>query len=129
VEITKDIEQARGVRPRTAPIEILNTFSTAAQAAARAAIETRSLPDWVGEIVGRKVPLAPLKTKWQEARAHILAGLPMGGSPAPNATINGQKEMLSEYRTASTTQLGSVFWKGSDADPSDDPDPDPDKPR
>jgi hypothetical protein len=109
-----DAKNAWTVRPRTPPIEILDTFSAGSAVTAKAAIEAWALPDWADETGS-----IPSGKNWTDARQHILAGRPMGGHNPPAATINGRRAMLFEYRAPSPSQFDQAFWtkdmwRGSD---------------
>ena len=93
------------LRPRTPPIEILDTFSGTAAETLRSQIGVYELPYWAIDEDGT----GPSDTNWEEARQHILDAEPMGGHQPPAATINGQAAMLFEYRQAPAT-YEDAFW-------------------
>jgi len=105
------------VRPRTAPVTIIDTFEVEHVQPAMAAVHAAKLPGWASEEVSAKT-LNLMTASWGYARDHILLGRPMGGHPPPASTINGAPAMLFEYRTA-PSDLPYAFWLNGELTPSD----------
>jgi len=89
------------VRPRTPPINILDSFEMASIDVAMAAVNTAALPVWADPQLG---------TTWADAREHIIRARPMGGHPLPLALIHGGGAMLFEYREAPVNDYPFAFW-------------------
>ncbi|WP_027343116.1 hypothetical protein [Hamadaea tsunoensis] len=98
------------VRPRTAPIRILDTLGGDTAALVRYAVGQRACPtiDWPGATI-LSGSLTAMAGTWNLAKAHILSGLPMGGHNPPAAFVGSSDALLFEYRTAPDTHAALFY--------------------
>jgi hypothetical protein len=89
------------VRPRTPPLKILDIFTEVRRDAIKQAVVKSTRPDVT----------PPAGTDWSKFAGWITDGENMGGHKPPDATINGTRAMLFEYRAAPVDKYPDAFWQ------------------